>query len=226
VEPRNGDPARDRRTSALGDAYARALLIGDEVAAEIAIREAMDAELSTAEIDEEIITPALWYVGELWARGEISVADEHLATEISIRVIALQRESQRLARQRRSSRVMLAACAGERHVVALRMVVNLLREAGYEVLMLGADVPARALAAAAERHRPEVICLSATMPGGGDRVLIAMDDVLQAWPSARFVAGGRGLSSRVRERPGLAVCDRVSEAVEVVDAVLKRAELN
>ena len=64
------------------------------------------------------------------------------------------------------------------------------------------------------------------MPGGGDRVLIAMDDVLRAWPAARFVAGGRGLSSRVRERPGLAVCDRVSEAVEVVDAVLKRAELN
>jgi methanogenic corrinoid protein MtbC1 len=226
VEPRNGDPARERRTSALGDAYARALLTGDEVAAEIAIREAMDAELSTAQIDEEIIAPALWFVGELWARGEISVADEHLATEISIRVIALQRESQRLARQRRSSRVMLAACAGERHVVALRMVVNLLREAGYEVLMLGADVPAEALAAAARRHRPEVICLSVTMPGGGDRVLIAMDDVLQAWPSARFVAGGRGLSSRVRERPGLAVCDRVSEAVEVVDAVLKRAELN
>ena len=226
MEPRNGDPARDRRIDALGDAYARALLAGDEVAAEIAIREAMDADLSAGEIDDEIIAPALWFVGELWARGEISVADEHLATEISVRVLALQRESERLVQQRRSSRVMLAACCGERHIVALRMVVNLLRDAGYEVLMLGADVPSEALASAARRHRPDVICMSATMPGGGDRLLVAMDDMLHAWPSARFVVGGRGLSSRLRERPGLAVCDRVSEAVEVVDAVVKRAELN
>jgi MerR family transcriptional regulator, light-induced transcriptional regulator len=226
MAPRNGNGSQGERIDALGDAYARALLAGDEVAAEIAIREAIDAGLSTAQIDDEIIAPALWFVGELWARGEITVADEHLATEISVRVLALQRESRRLALERPSRRVMLAACAGERHVVALRMVVDLLLEARYDVLMLGADVPSGALAAAARRHRPDVICLSATMPGGGDRVLIAMDDVRREWPAARFVVGGRGLTSRLRQRPGLAVCERVSEAVEVVDAVVKRAELN
>ena len=44
---------------------------------------------------------------------------------------------------------MLATPAGELHVVALRMIGNLLRDAGYDVVMLGADVPAEALAAAA-----------------------------------------------------------------------------
>jgi methanogenic corrinoid protein MtbC1 len=102
--------------------YAAALLSGDGVAAEIAIREAMDAKLTTAEIDDEIIAPALWLVGELWERGEISVADEHIATEISIRVLALQREAQRVAQARGSHRILLAAAAGELHVVALRMV--------------------------------------------------------------------------------------------------------
>ena len=61
---------------------------------------------------------------------------------------------------------MLATPAGELHVVALRMVDNLLGEAGYDVVMLGPDVPAADLAAAAGRHEPHVICLSATMPGG------------------------------------------------------------
>ena len=77
--------------------YAAALLSGDEVAAEVAIREAIDAKLTTAQIDDEIIAPALWLVGDLWQRGEISVADEHLATEISLRVLALQREALRTA---------------------------------------------------------------------------------------------------------------------------------
>ena len=40
--------------------------------------------LTAAEIDDEIIAPALWLIGDLWERGQISVADEHIATEITI----------------------------------------------------------------------------------------------------------------------------------------------
>ena len=83
---------------------------------------------------------------------------------------------------------MLAAPAGELHVVALRMIANLLREAGYDVVMLGADVPAPALAASASRHEPDVICLSATMPGGGDQALISIHEVQQQWAAAGFVS--------------------------------------
>jgi hypothetical protein len=58
--------AYQARVSALGRAYADALLSADEGAAEIAIREAMEAGLDTAQIDDEIIAPALWHVGDLW----------------------------------------------------------------------------------------------------------------------------------------------------------------
>ena len=223
------DPCDDPRgatISALGHTYARAVLAGDEVEAEIVVRDAIDAGLTMAEVDDEVIAPALWLVGELWARGEITVADEHLATEISLRVLTLQREARRLASERRRRTVMLAAPSGERHVVALRMVADLLREAGYKVLMLGADVPPRALASAAVRHSPDVICLSATMPGGGDRVLIAASEVLEQMPGARFIVGGRALTSHVRGRPGMAICPRVAEIVESVDAAIMRADLN
>ena len=210
----------------IGRAFAEALLSGDEVAAEVAIREAIDAELTTAQIDDEIIAPALWLIGRLWARGEISIADEHLATEISLRVLALQREARRVASSRAGLSVMLAAPSGEHHVVALRMVANLLRDAGYTVVMLGADVPPHALAASAGQHEPDVICLSATMPGGDDQVLIAISAVQAQLPGARYVIGGRGLTSRIRQQPGIGVCERVSDVVGAVDALVKRADLN
>ena len=57
--------SHERRVGELGRAYVDALLSGDEAGAEIAIREAMDSGLGTAEIDDEIIAPALWLVGEL-----------------------------------------------------------------------------------------------------------------------------------------------------------------
>jgi len=218
--------ARDEKVGELGRAYAAAVLAGDEVAAERVIREAIEAGLSIAEVDEEIIAPALWLVGELWERGEISVADEHVATEISIRVLALEREARRVARVRPAYLAMLAAPPGELHVVALRMVAGVLREAGYETMLVGADVPAQALAAIAARHRPDVICLSATMPGSGDQVMIAMDEVQRAWPKVSFLVGGRGLTSRFQAQPGVEICQRVSEAVGAVDALVQSARMN
>jgi hypothetical protein len=45
-------------------------------------------------------------------------------------------------------------------------------------------------------------------------------------PAAGFVLGGRAISSRLRSRPGIAICDRVSDVVEAVDAMAKRADTN
>jgi len=210
----------------LGRAYAKAVLAGDEVGAELAVRDAIDARLTTAQIDDEIIAPALWLIGRLWARGEISIADEHLATEISLRVLALQREATRTVEERRSRKALLAAPAGELHTVALQMISNLLRDAGYTVLMLGPDVPPDALAEAACRHEPEVICMTATMPDASDRVALAIREVERGWKGAGYILGGSGLSARLRPRPGIHVCRRVSEVVDAADAIVKRADLN
>jgi methanogenic corrinoid protein MtbC1 len=221
--------SRELRANLVGEferAFAAALLAGDEVAAETTIREAMEAKLTSAEIDERIITPALWLVGDLWERGEISVADEHLATEIALRVLALQREAERVALARRRYRVMLATPAGEHHVVALRMVSNLLSGAGYWIVMLGADVPADALVASVVRHRPDVICMSATMPAVSVQMINSILQVRTADPTAQFVIGGRGLTSQLNSQAGVGICQRVSEVVEAVDARVKRAELN
>jgi methanogenic corrinoid protein MtbC1 len=216
----------EAKVAEFGRAYAAALLAGDEVAAELTIREALDAGVGMPSIDDEIIAPALWLVGDLWERGEITVADEHLATEISLRVLALAREARRVSGARPEHRVMLAAPTAELHVVALRMTGDLLRDAGYDVVMLGADVPPPALAVSASRHKPDVICMSSTMPGGGDQLLVAMHEVQQTWPRAGFVLGGRSLTSRLRAVPGVEICERVTDAVEAVDALVKRAATN
>lgn len=216
----------DRRLAQLAGAYADALVAGDEIAAEIAIREAMDARLGTAAIDEMIIAPALWLIGELWERGQITIAEEHIATEITVRVLALQREAQRVIQARGRYRVMLATPPGECHIVALRMVENLVRGAGFDVVMLGGDVPASAIASAAGHHEVDVLCLSSTMPGRRDVILTVIDEVRDVRPSVPVVLGGRGLTVEDQMRAQVQVCIGVTDAMETVDAVIKRAGLN
>jgi methanogenic corrinoid protein MtbC1 len=143
-----------------------------------------------------------------------------------MRVIALQREAERVADARRARRVMLATPEGERHVVALRMAGNLLSGAGYWTVMLGPDVPAEALAASVVRHRPDVICLSVTMPAVSVQMMDSILEVQSACPTAQFVVGGRGITSVVRTQSGVGICQRVSEVIEAVDASVMRAGLN
>ena len=81
------------------------------------------------EIDVELIAPALWRVGELWEQGEINVADEHPATEITVRVLVLQREALRDDAAARAGGSCRRA-RGRAHVVGLRMAADLLPAAG------------------------------------------------------------------------------------------------
>ena len=217
---------RRARVDLLQRTYADAVLGGDEAAAERTIREAIDLGLEEAEIDEELIAPVMRLVGDLWQAGELSVADEHLATEISIRVLALQREAFRAARRRATERVLLAAPAGERHVVGLNMTGSLLVHAGYDVRMLGADVPLEDLAGAVARHRPVVVGLTATMPETAARVPEAIELIRTHDPHLSIVLGGPATERLTRPLVGVALCRHISEAVDIVDALVLRASSN
>jgi len=218
--PVHGRLDRSRR------AYTEAILGADEVRAHEVVHEAVTAGATAAEVDEHVIAPALWRVGELWQSGAITVAEEHIATEISIRVLTLQREARRVVRGRREYRVVLGTPAGERHDVALRMVANLLDAAGYETLWLGSDIPAEEFAVCAGRLAPDVVCLSVSDRGRAAELHCVMDRIRLHAPHAGYVIGGRGLSVPQSNRLDTQACAHVSDAIDAADAVMKRAPFN
>lgn len=210
----------------LSERYGLALVAGDATAAERVIRDAYDEELPLPLIHAAVVTPALHKIGALWERGEISVAHEHLATQISIRVLALLREMFRVARQRGEQRAMLAAVQGEHHVVGLQMAADLLDEAGYDAVMLGPDVPTGALADIVVEHRPEIVALTVTTAGAAANLAGAIDAATAADPAAAVIVGGRGRPARLPTPAGLEFVDSVVDVVDVADRLVRRPELN
>ena len=192
--------------------FTRALLAGDAEAADRVIRAAMDSGLNAAEIDIELITPALFMVGDKWATGEITVADEHLASEITLRVLALQRAVRHARRQRRDRRVLLLAPQGERHVIGLNMACDLLYAAGYDTLMLGADVPFEDIVPAAIRHAADVIAFSATMDETNEVLDAAIDHLRMSKHGPASCSAARRCRSRSPRRgtPRSAATSRTS----------------
>jgi MerR family transcriptional regulator, light-induced transcriptional regulator len=206
--------------------YADALLAGSPRRAEAVVREAIELGLSEAEIDDTVIAPALRLVGDLWADGRLSIAEEHLASSISLRVMTLQREAFRAARRRVTHRILLAGAEGELHVVGLTMAASLLLGAGYDVRMIGADLPVGQLDAALMTHDPVVVGFTTATSLTSVHLPRAFDVVRARSPDASILVGGGGADPGWAVAHGVVLCEHVADAVAHVDALVQRAPQN
>lgn len=218
--------SRDSLMSELRSAFFDALMDGDAARADVIVGDAVRAQLDEGVIYDDVIAPVMRRIGTLWKEGQISVAEEHLATHISLRVLALQREAFRVARQRSSQRIMLAAVEGEHHVVGLAMVGNLLAHHGFDVRYLGADLPLESIPPIIRRHSPRVFGLSVTMPWRFEVVHLAVDEILSADPSVSVLIGGSGVPEHFRGSERVAVVRSASRVVDEVDTLLRRPSQN
>ncbi|KAF0162897.1 MAG: cobalamin B12-binding domain-containing protein [Rhodocyclaceae bacterium] len=109
-----------------------------------------------------VVRPAMWRIGWWWQTGRISVAQEHLATEIAHR--AVDNAFTHAARKPRRQRSALFACVeGNRHALGMRTLADAFEIDGWAAFNLGADVPAASLPGMVNAFRPELVGLSVSM---------------------------------------------------------------
>jgi len=111
----------------------------------------------------EIIQPAMYSIGNLWECGEISVAEEHLASAIVARVMA-SLYAWALRPESRYGKAVVTAAPNEYHEIGARMVADLLEQDGWSVEYLGSDMEPRSLLERVEKTRPFFLALSVAMP--------------------------------------------------------------
>jgi DNA-binding transcriptional MerR regulator len=120
-----------------------------------------DALLSVATLDtllSHVVLPYLHDIGDRWERGELSVAQEHFASNVLRgRLLGLARGWGR----NDGPRALLACPEGERHDLGLIAFGLALRERGWRIDYLGPDTPVESLEEAARRTDPSVVVLSA-----------------------------------------------------------------
>jgi methanogenic corrinoid protein MtbC1 len=214
--------ASDERAAVVIRRYGEALRVGDPERALAATDAAIAGGMSAANAEAQVIAPAMRWIGDLWERGAIGVADEHLATAISDSALAHLYPRLQTAEPRSRERVLVSTVQDERHVLGLRMVADALEGAGFDVLYLGGDVPAGALLDAWRKHRPAVVALGVTMHVnlaallGEVTALAALDDPPQ------IVLGGQGIPAPVREELSVPVLDGSDEVVEAVERLLSK----
>lgn len=102
------------------------------------------------------ISDRLREIGEQWACGELTVADEHRESH------AIAESLDRLRTPRAGGPLCILACPpGELHELPLRMVRLVLEWRGWRTEFLGASTPWDALEDMVRRTKPDLVALSA-----------------------------------------------------------------
>jgi MerR family transcriptional regulator, light-induced transcriptional regulator len=213
------DPGLDQIAARLARVYLDSLRAADGRGAYRVGRRALEEGIELPVLYQRVITPAMHEIGALWERGAITIADEHLATAITHRVLAalrppIQVEFPHASESAKKPRAVLAAVEGEQHALGLRMAGDLLEDAGFHAVYLGADVPTEALLQAVASLAPDLLALSATMPEAGLKIREVEESLSSASPEVRLLIGGQAAAPRVSTR-GAVVEDleQLSEAV-------------
>src|SRR3569833_2353636 len=154
-----GPPARVLPSPAHGT-LARALARFDEPSAQ-AILDRLLGDFTPEAVLRDVLLPYLHELGECWVRGEVTVAQEHFASNLlRARIAALGRGWGR----GRGPYALLACAPGELHDLPLLAFGVVLYRNGWRVGYLGAATPLHALLRTATAAPPRLAVQSSVDP--------------------------------------------------------------
>lgn len=140
----------------------------------------------------ERLAGAVELLGSRWQRGELSILEEHRASERLQRGLAWC--SQTILVPAPAPRCMLACAPGDEHTLGLSLLEPVVKEAGWRSVWAGRMTPVEELVKVVERREVEMVALSASSHSQDRKELNATYQRLTqvAQDQVRLVFGGLG----------------------------------
>jgi methanogenic corrinoid protein MtbC1 len=152
------------------------------------------------QIFDSTVTEAMCRVGELWFSGELTIAQEHLATQT---VLSGLRKLRGIIPTTESNNKLALCCSVEGDLHELPVHLSQMESGEWEVLNFGPNLPFYIFSAEILHYKPQLVCISATILNDIER---AAHDYRQfraaiAKSNVSVVLGGRALADdHIRRR--------------------------
>ncbi|MFW6269599.1 MAG: cobalamin B12-binding domain-containing protein [Bacillota bacterium] len=146
----------------VNDSFFSALMDGDEKTCIKLAEDKVNSQKEVTYFFEQVITPAMYKVGNLWEEGEISVAEEHLASSMMSQVL-FSLYSDYMSFEKSRGQAVITAIANEYHEIGSRIIADSLELDGWDVRHLGADTPISELIDYLIQEKPFLLGLSVSV---------------------------------------------------------------
>jgi excisionase family DNA binding protein len=171
--------------AAPADRLYSAIVTGDETQARQRL-ERLATGVAVLDLCERVIAPAMRRIGDDWGAGRVSIAQEHRASAICERLIALH-AAQPAGRPRGT--VVATTPPGERHGLPALMAAAILREDRWLVHHLAADLPFTEVTRLARDVQADLVVLSSATVDSGRRAMEATSEIAAACPGLDVLIG-------------------------------------
>jgi MerR family transcriptional regulator, light-induced transcriptional regulator len=168
---------------------------GDEAGAWRVIDDALASGMDPAGVYLGLLAPVLRGVGAGWAAGTVTIAEEHRASAVALRLIG--RLGPQFARRgRKRGIVIIGAPAGDQHSLPGAIVADLLRGEGFEVIDLGANTPDSSFAETAQdATRLVAVVIGVTAPGCDNAVQSIVQALRRSGSTVPVLIGGAAINA-------------------------------
>lgn len=157
----------------------------DETSAQRALERLFGA-YSPLAVVRDVMMPYLAEIGDRWAEGHVSVAQEHFASNfLHARLLAFARGWDRGL----GPRAVVACAPDEQHTFGLIAFGVALHHFGWRITYLGANTGVAMIAEAATHVEPDLVVVTAALP---ERLVPILDELRvlgERWPTAIAGAG-------------------------------------
>ena len=168
----------------------------DETSAQRALERLFGA-YSPLAVVRDVMMPYLADLGGRWAGGQVSVAQEHFASNfLHARLLAFARGWDRGL----GPRAVLACAADEQHTFGLIAFGVALHHFGWRITYLGANTGVAMVEEAATHVEPDIVVVAAALP---ERLVPILDELRalgERWPAA---IAGAGASAALAAQAGV-----------------------
>ena len=171
------------------------------------------AQLGLIRFVLDTIAPLAVQVGEEWARGRMEVFEEHLFTEVAVRLL---RQAIAAVPPRNGPVVLLTTVPGEPHGLGLLMVESLLTLQGARCINLGTQLPLQDIARAAKACQADVVGLSFSPAYNGRRIPEVLEQLRSSLDLRVQLWAGGDAMRRAPPVPGVKPLVSLQEAMTAI----------
>jgi MerR family transcriptional regulator, light-induced transcriptional regulator len=110
---------------------------------------------------DNVLKPVMYKIGEDWVKDEISIANEHIASntaQILVRTIMEQ-----VSGNTKKEKILICVPIGEEHRLGCDVLETYLLSKGFKIYNMGTSIPTESILSFIENNKPDVVFLSITL---------------------------------------------------------------
>lgn len=171
--------------------FNNALVDGDKEKCASIVQSLLADGINLKDVYVELFQKSLYRIGKLWDHNQMSIPEEHLATQI---IESLISRFAPVSTSESEKKVVVTCIDKEFHAIGAKMVSHVFELEGWKTYYLGASVPTKEIIKFVKQIDPEVIALSWSLYLNLGRFLEVVDHLTKFFPVKKVLVGGQALA--------------------------------